>query len=67
MKTALSAVVILTLCAFSAVGNAWAQDAPEPGSEIQTPPGVILTPPWTPPTDTQQSCPDTRKKLELIV
>lgn len=72
MKTALNAAVALTLCAFLLAGNASAQTepgpAPAPGSATQPFPGIIVTPPRPPPSaDTQQSCPDTGRKLELVV
>jgi hypothetical protein len=28
--------------------------------------GIVVTPPTPPPVDTQQNCPDTGNKLELI-
>jgi hypothetical protein len=70
MKIALNAAVALTLCAFLLAGNARAQTEPEaapaPGTTTHVPPGIIVTPPMAPPTNTQQNCPDTRHKLELI-
>jgi hypothetical protein len=71
MKTALSTAIALALCAFLLAGNARAQTeagpTPAPGSATPPPPGIIVTPPNAPPADTQQSCPNTGHKLELIV
>jgi hypothetical protein len=74
MKTALNATVALTLFALFLAGNASAQSeagptapAPESATQPPPPPGIIVTPPRSPSTDTQQSCPDTGHKLELVV
>jgi hypothetical protein len=71
MKIALNAAVSLTLCAFLLAGNANAQTepGPAPAPEVATQPfpGIVVTPPRTPPADTQQSCPATGRKLELVV
>jgi len=71
MKTVCSALVALGLCTFLPAGAAGAESeagpAPAPGSSTQPPPGILVTPPRTPPPETQQSCPDTGSKLELIV
>jgi hypothetical protein len=70
MKTALNAAVVLALCAVLFGGQTRAQSesapAPTPESAPPPPPGILVTPP-RPPSDTQQSCPDTGKKLELVV
>ena len=67
MKTALSAAIAMTLCVLLA-GNARAQTkaGPAPGSAMPPIPGIVVTPPSAPPADTQQRCPDTGNKLELI-
>jgi hypothetical protein len=73
MKIALDAAVALALCAFLLAGKASAQTepgpAPAPESVMRPPQGIILTPPRAPPppANTQQSCPDTGSKLDLIV
>ena len=69
MKTALSTAIALALCAFLLAGNARAQTeaGPAPESAAPPPPGIIVTPPNAPSADTQQSCPNTGHKLELIV
>ena len=71
MKTALNAAVALTLCAVLLAGKASAESeaapAPAPESAPQPPPGILLTPPRAPPPDTQQSCPATGQKLELVL
>ena len=81
MKTALNAAVALILPLYLLAGNAAAQSEPEsalppekvegsppaPETAIQPAPGIIVTPPSPPPSQTQpQSCPDTGRKLELI-
>jgi hypothetical protein len=68
MKIALNAAVALMLCALLLAGNARAQTeaGPAPGSATLPIPGIVVTPPTPPPADTQQSCPDTGNKLELI-
>jgi hypothetical protein len=67
MKTALNAAVALAVCAVLLAGKASAENesAPAPEAATQPPPGIIVTPPRLPPT--QQSCPNTGQKLELIV
>jgi hypothetical protein len=69
MKTTLRTAAALALCAVLLAGNARAETeagtAPAPGSAAP-PPGIIVTPPKVP-SDTQQSCPDTGHKLELVV
>jgi hypothetical protein len=67
MKTALNVAVALTLCVFVLAGNARAQtEAVAPGSATLPLPGIVVIPPTVPSTDTQQSCPDTGHKLDLI-
>ena len=71
-QNAFKAAVALAFCAFLVVGDASAQTEQEtapttaPGPAMQPPPGIVLTPPKAPAADTQQSCPDTGHKLELI-
>jgi hypothetical protein len=67
MRTALNAAVAVTLCVLLA-GNARAQTeaGPAPGSATPPIPGIVVTPPSAPSADTQQRCPDTGNKLELI-
>jgi hypothetical protein len=79
MKSPLNAAVALALCAFWLAGNAGAQTepgaTPAPGAATQPFPGIMVTPPRAivtpprvpPPAETQQSCPDTGSKLDLIV
>ena len=68
MKTVLKAGVALSLSAFVVTGNAIAQTEQDPsrGTALQPPPGIIMTPPLAPSVDSQQSCPATGQKLELI-
>jgi len=69
MKTALNAAVALMLCAFLLVGDARAQTEADPApapATLPPLPGIVVTPPTPPPADTQQSCPVTGNKLELI-
>jgi hypothetical protein len=69
MKTALNAAVALMLCAFLLVGDARAQTEADPApapATLPPLPGIVVTPPTTPPADTLQSCPDAGNKLELI-
>ena len=69
MKTALNVALALTLCAFFWAGNARTQTeaGPAPAPATLPPlPGIVVTPPTPPPADTQQSCPVTGNKLELI-
>lgn len=71
MKTALTAAAAATLALFALGGKAAAQTeaTPAPGAAAQPLPGIIVTPPRTPapPVGTEQSCPDTGHKLELVV
>ncbi len=69
MKTALNAAVALMLCACFWAGNARAQteaDLAHGSATLPLLPGIVVTPPTTPPADTLQSCPDAGNKLELI-
>ena len=67
MKIALKAAIALTLCAFLLAPEVSAQTEPAAGTVVQPPPGIIVTtPPAAPSADTQQSCPVTDQKLELI-
>ena len=81
MKTALNAASALALCAFLLAGRVAAQTQPTPPAMPETvkppPPGILLTPPRPPQSDSwenapsndarPQSCPDLGNKLELIV
>jgi hypothetical protein len=69
MKSTFNIAGVAVLCAGLFAGQTSAQSsAPRPPTQPFA--GIIVTPPVAPPppsSDTQQSCPDTGHKLELMV
>jgi hypothetical protein len=68
LKIVLNVAAAFTLWVVLLAGNASvkAEPGPAPGAAEQPIPGIMVTPPWLPPADTQQSCPDTGRKIELL-
>jgi hypothetical protein len=69
-EPAMKVAIALMLCTFLVTGKASAQaesgPEPVPGTVTLPFPGLMVTPPRSPPVDTQQTCPDTGRKLELV-